>query len=62
MKLLQKWIEEHKSDYRGNRTGDLTDAYIAKIKEDAPHFTGMFFDLVFCFNNCSDSLREQFIN
>jgi len=37
--ISEKWIEEHKSDYRGNRTGDLTDAYLAKIKESAPHFT-----------------------
>ena len=36
---LQKWIEEHKQDYRGNRTGDLTDAYLAKIAENAPSFT-----------------------
>jgi len=37
--ISEKWIEEHKTDYRGNRTGDLTDAYLAKIKEGAPHFS-----------------------
>lgn len=36
---MQKWIEEHKLEYRGNRTGDLTDAYMEKIKEGQPHFT-----------------------
>lgn len=26
-------------EYRGNRTGDMTDAYMAKINEKAPYFT-----------------------
>jgi uncharacterized protein YjbI with pentapeptide repeats len=38
--ICQKWIEEHKQEYRGNRTGDLTDAYMAKVAEGVPHFTG----------------------
>lgn len=37
--ISEKWIEEHKQDYRGNRTGDLTDAYMTKINENAPSFT-----------------------
>ena len=38
--FLKKWIEEHKQDYRGNRTGDLTDAYLEKISENADSFSG----------------------
>nr|AKH03499.1 cytochrome P450 3029B1 [Paracyclopina nana] len=37
--ISEKWIEEHKQEYRGNRTGDLTDSYMAKIKEGTPYFT-----------------------
>ena len=37
--ISEKWIEEHKQDYRGNRSGDLTDAYMAKIQENSEHFT-----------------------
>lgn len=38
--ISEKWIDEHKLEYRGNRMGDLTDAYMSKIQESAPHFTG----------------------
>ena len=38
--VWQKWIEEHKQDYKGNRTGDIIDAYMAKISENDPSFTG----------------------
>jgi len=29
--ITEKWIREHRRDYRGNRMGDLQDAYIEKI-------------------------------
>jgi len=32
--ISEKWVREHKQDYRGNRTGDLLDVYLAKIKEE----------------------------
>jgi cytochrome P450 len=37
--ISEKWIEEHKQDYKGNRTGDIIDAYMAKISEKDPSFT-----------------------
>ena len=36
----QKWIREHKEDYRGNRGGDLQDAYFAKMADGEESFTG----------------------
>ena len=49
---LQKWIKEHKEDYRGNRTGDLQDAYLEKIKEGCEGFSE---------NDLSAMLRELFV-
>jgi cytochrome P450 len=37
--ISEKWIKEHKEEYRGNRSGDLQDAYLQKIKEGIPSFT-----------------------
>lgn len=37
--ISEKWIAEHKQDYRGNRTEDLTDAYLTKIAENSEGFT-----------------------
>ena len=48
----QKWIREHKEDYRGNRTGDLQDAYLEKIKEGCEGFSE---------NGLSAMLRELFV-
>ena len=52
MIVTQKWIREHKEEYRGNRTGDLQDAYLEKIKEGHGEFseTGL-----------SAMLRELFV-
>ena len=49
---LQKWIREHKEDYRGNRTGDLQDAYLEKVKEGCEGFSE---------NDLSAMLRELFV-
>ena len=49
---FQKWIKEHKEDYRGNRTGDLQDAYLEKIKEGCEGFSE---------NDLSAMLRELFV-
>ena len=48
----KKWIQEHKEDYRGNRTGDLQDAYLEKIKEGCEGFSE---------NDLSAMLRELFV-
>jgi len=37
--ISEKWIREHRQDYRGNRTGDLQDAYIEKIDRGEETFT-----------------------
>merc|ERR1711936_720032 len=37
--ISEKWIREHRQDYRGNRTGDLQDAYIEKIDKGEETFT-----------------------
>ena len=50
--LFQKWIQEHKEDYRGNRTGDLQDAYLKKISEGIEGFTE---------EGLSAMLRELFV-
>ena len=50
--LFQKWIQEHKEDYRGNRTGDLQDAYLEKVKEGCEGFSE---------NGLSAMLRELFV-
>ncbi len=36
----QKWIREHKEDYRGNRTGDFQDQYLEKIESNEQSFSG----------------------
>lgn len=37
--ISEKWIREHRQDYRGNRTGDLQDAYIARLDKGEETFT-----------------------
>jgi len=37
--ITEKWIREHRQDYRGNRTGDLQDAYLEKINAGEEHFS-----------------------
>ena len=37
--ITEKWIREHRQDYRGNRTGDLQDAYLEKINSGEEHFS-----------------------
>lgn len=50
--ISEKWIKEHKEDYRGNRTGDLQDAYLEKVKEGCEGFSE---------NGLSAMLRELFV-
>lgn len=50
--ISEKWIREHKEDYRGNRTGDLQDAYLEKIKEGCDGFSE---------TDLSALLRELFV-
>jgi len=37
--ISEKWIREHRQDYRGNRTGDLQDAYLARVNAGEETFT-----------------------
>jgi cytochrome P450 family 2 subfamily K len=37
--ITEKWIREHRRDYRGNRMGDLQDAYIEKINNGEETFS-----------------------
>jgi cytochrome P450 len=37
--ISEKWIREHRQDYRGNRTGDLQDAYLEKVNAGEETFT-----------------------
>ena len=37
--ISEKWIREHRQDYRGNRTGDLQDAYLLKVNAGEETFT-----------------------
>jgi len=37
--ISEKWIREHRQDYRGNRTGDLQDAYIQHINQGEETFS-----------------------
>ncbi|XP_023333086.1 cytochrome P450 2C27 [Eurytemora carolleeae] len=37
--ISEKWIQEHRQDYRGNRTGDLQDAYIKRINQGDDTFS-----------------------
>jgi len=37
--ISEKWIREHRQDYRGNRSGDLQDAYITQINQGTDTFS-----------------------
>merc|ERR1712123_121631 len=37
--ISEKWIREHRQDYRGNRTGDLQDAYLDRINKGDETFS-----------------------
>jgi len=37
--ISEKWIREHRQDYRGNRTGDFQDAYLDKVNRGEESFT-----------------------
>lgn len=37
--ITEKWIREHRQDYRGNRTGDFQDAYLEKLNSGEEYFT-----------------------
>ena len=36
----QKWIREHKEDYRGDRVEDFQDKYLQKVFAGEKHFNG----------------------
>lgn len=50
--ISEKWIREHRQEYRGNRTGDLQDAYLAAVNKGEESFTEQ---------GLSAMLRELFI-
>jgi len=50
--ISEKWIREHRQEYRGNRTGDLQDYYLEKINNGEVSFTEQ---------GLSAMLRELFI-
>lgn len=37
--VSEKWIREHRQDYRGNRTGDLQDTYLEMVNKGEMFFT-----------------------
>ena len=37
--ISEKWIREHRQEYRGNRTGDLQDLYLEKVNKGEDNFT-----------------------
>jgi len=37
--ISEKWIREHRQEYRGNRTGDLQDAYLEKVNKGEDTYT-----------------------
>ena len=37
--ISEKWIKEHRQEYRGNRTGDLQDLYLDKVNKGEDTFT-----------------------
>ena len=37
--VSEKWIREHRQDYRGNRTGDMQDTYLEKVNKGEVFFT-----------------------
>ena len=37
--ITEKWIREHRQEYRGNRAGDIQDAYLEKINSGEEHFS-----------------------
>jgi len=43
--VSEKWIREHRQEYRGNRTGDLQDAYIQHVNQVA--HTNYFVEILF---------------
>jgi len=50
--ISEKWIREHRQEYRGNRTGDLQDLYLEKVNKGEDTFTE---------HGLSAMLREIFI-
>lgn len=50
--ISEKWIREHRQEYRGNRTGDLQDLYLEKVNKGEDTFTEQ---------GLSAMLREIFI-
>ena len=37
--ITDKWIREHRQEYRGNRAGDIQDAYLDRINAGEEHFS-----------------------
>ncbi len=44
---LQKWIREHKEDYRGDRIEDFQDKYLQKVFAGEKYFTGAETQVIF---------------
>ena len=50
--ITEKWIREHRQDYRGNRTGDLQDNYLERINRGEDTFSS---------ENLAAIVREIFV-
>ena len=50
--ITEKWIREHRQEYRGNRAGDIQDAYLEKINSGEEHFSS---------ENLAAIVREIFV-
>jgi len=50
--ITQKWIREHKEDYRGDRLEDFQDAYLERVFKGEEHFSE---------DNLGAILREMFV-
>jgi len=50
--ITDKWIREHRQEYRGNRAGDIQDAYLDRINAGEEHFSS---------ENLAAIVREIFV-
>ena len=66
--ITDKWIREHRQEYRGNRSGDLQDAYLDRINAGEEHFSAEVTEYIhtvagnICFaQNLAAIVREIFV-
>ena len=66
--ITDKWIREHRQEYRGNRSGDLQDAYLDRINAGEEHFSAEVSEYIhtvagnICFaQNLAAIVREIFV-